>query len=478
MEAPFKILLINPDINKSHSRISSFFPSGLAYLASSLEQNSFDVRIIDFQNSPGIKLHDELKSYNPGIVGIGCLFSHYLPNAKEIARQIKKLNPNIIIALGGLHPTIFYNEIIGQINEIDYIILGEGEISFSRLCDKIRNRADNFEDIDGLAYRYNGGIRVNPKTEFIDNLDTLPFPSFDKIDMEKYYYHLRYNKNNRGMSLVTSRSCPNRCTFCSMFHSHGSKWRQRTPENIIEEIGFLYKKYNIRNFQFMDDNMSFDKDRTIRIFKSVIQSGMKITFFFPNGIAIKTLDREVLKIMKEAGCLEIRLPIESGSEFLRNRVMKKRLSNEKIFDVIEICNEFEIPTIGYYILGMPGEDHETMQENINFVKQLRGRRFIDFLGINFAVPYPGTALFKQCIGEGLVDDSDVEKLMDGSLTIFDQPIIKLKTLTKNELINYRKELLRILFRQNVFKIIARYAKPTRNNYQIFRAIFHRFVVGY
>ena len=95
-------------------------------------------------------------------------------------------------------------------------------------------------------------------------------------------------------------------------------------------------------------------------------------FFFPNGMSINTLDREVIEVMKEAGCVEIRLPIESGSEHLRNKIMKKGLSNKKIFEVIEACNDLNLPTVGYFIVGMPGEDHKTMQENVDFVKQLKG----------------------------------------------------------------------------------------------------------
>lgn len=481
------ILLINPTMNKSLSRISSFFPSGLTYLASYLVKNGFNVKILDLQtvprtelNSRGISdiLEKEIKSFNPEIVGIGCLFSHYLPNIKDIARKLKSLNPNVFIVIGGLHPTIFCKEIITGVKEIDSVMLGEGEISLLKLCNKLKNGIKNFKDIDGIAYRNNGEVIINPKTSFIENLDTLPFPAFDKINIENYVSHLRYNKKNRGMSVMTSRSCPNRCTFCSMFHTHGSRWRCRSAENVLDEMEFLYKNYHIRNFQFMDDNMSFSRDRTIEIFRAVMQRGMDITFSFPNGIAIKTLDREVLSVMKEAGCVEIRLPIESGSEYIRNKVMKKNLSSEKIFEVIELCNEFEFPTIGYFIIGTPGENRETLEENINFIKKLKGRWFVDFLAANFMTPYPGTKVYEQCVKEGLIDNTVIKQLIDGTATIFDKPIIKLKTLTEKELIKHRKEIWKISFKQNFFRILKKYLKPTRNNYQIVRAVIHRFVLGY
>jgi magnesium-protoporphyrin IX monomethyl ester (oxidative) cyclase len=474
-------------MNKTVSRISSFFPSGIAYLASYLESNGFEVRVFDFQTLPrkSLKAHGflpylkrEIDSFNPDIVGIGCLFSHYLPSIKEIVRDLKALKESMVIVLGGLHPTLYYEKLMAQLQAIDFIILGEGEVSFLALCKKLKENAKTFSDIDGLAYREGGEIKVNQKMSFIERLDDLPFPAFDKFNMETYMYHIRYNRKNRGMSVITSRSCPQRCTFCSMFHSHGRKWRTRSAANVLDEIELLYHKYDIRNFQFMDDNMTFNKERTISICRGILDRGMNITFFFPNGMSINTLDREVIEVMKEAGCVEIRLPIESGSEHLRNKIMKKGLSNKKIFEVIEACNDLNLPTVGYFIVGMPGEDHKTMQENVDFVKQLKGRRFVDFLGTNFAIPFPGTALYKQCVEEELIDDKTMEQLMDGTITIFDQPIIRLKTITEEELIEHRKQLWEISFKQNFFRILRRYSRPTRNNYQIFRALVHRFVVGY
>ncbi len=482
-----KILLINPIINKNISKISSFFPAGISYIGSYLQSNNFDVEFLDLQTIAKKKmekfglryyLKEKLTSFKPDIVGIGCLFSHYFPNAKKISKELKSINPKLLIVLGGLHPTLFCRDIMEQTPDIDFIILGEGEKSFLSLCEQIKEKSKKYIDIDGLAFRDNNKIIINPKTKYIDNLDELPFPSFDKIAIDQYVGHLRYNSKNRGMSILTSRSCPNKCTFCSMFHSHGSKWRSRSAENVLEEIEILYKKYNIRNFQFMDDNMTFSKKRTMEIFSQINKRGMKITFSFPNGIAIKTLDYEVLSLMKDTGCLEIRLPIESGSEYMRNKIMKKRLSNEKIFEVIEVCNKLDMPTIGYFIVGMPGEDHTTMKENFDFVKQLRGPYHVDFMATNFATPYPGTALFKQCIEEKLIDEETIQQLIDGTGTVFDKPIIKLKTLSESELIEYRKKMLQIAFKQSFFPLLKRYGKPTKNNFRIFKALVRRFVFEY
>ena len=476
------VLLINPVINQIRSKVSSYFPAGIAYLASHLEQNGFNVRVLDFQTSPHKYsdqfLREEINSYNPEVVGIGCLFSLYFPSVKETAKKIKKINNRIPIVIGGAHPTLFFRDILIDCRDIDFIVLGEGEESFLQLCLKLKNKDAALSDIDGLAYRENGEIRVNPKTRFIERLDSLPFPAFDKFDMKLYFRHVRYTRKNRGMSIITSRSCPYRCTFCSMFHTHGTKWRGRTTANVIDEIELLYNKHGVRCFQIMDDNMAVSKDRTLDILRTIKRRGLDISIVFPNGISINTLDREVIEALKGAGCKEIRLPIEHGSEYIRNSVMKKHLREEKIFEVIELCNEFKIPTIVFLIIGMPGEDRKTMEENINFVKKLKGRRFVDMLAPNFATPYPGTELFKQCIEEKLIDDDIIRGLTEGTLTVFDKPIIKLKTLSEKELIDYRIKLWKVSFRQNFFRIAVRYLRPNRANYQAITAFIRRFVLGF
>jgi magnesium-protoporphyrin IX monomethyl ester (oxidative) cyclase len=476
-----KIILINPSSKGFYeSENYSFFPIGIASLGSILVENGFDIKILDFQANPNLfedelLFERELQQYNPDVIGIGCLFSYYFPQVKEISRKIKAINPEILVVIGGLHATIFYSRILAHVKSVDFVILGEGEKSLLHLCSKLKNGDKNFEDIDGIAYREDRGIKVIPKRNFINNLDELPLPAYSLFDLDKYYTHIRFRENNRGMYILSSRSCPYKCTFCSMFHSHGSRWRFRTHENVLDEVEFLYNKYHIRHFQFVDDNMTFSKERTIKIFNGIIDRKLKITFNFPNGVAIRTLDREIIERMKQAGCVEIGLAIESGSEYIRNKIMKKRLSNNKIFEIIELCNEYDIETFAFFILGMPEENHDTMEENIRFMNKLKGKLFVDYPSILFATPFPGTALYKQCIEENLIDEKTINQLIEGTYQVFDKPVIKLKALTEKELLEYRNNLWKIYIKQNIFRLARKFIRPTLYNYRVAKSVINRFL---
>ncbi len=458
-----QVLLINPRPQNIHP--DGFFPIGLAYLAAFLEQKKIRTKVVDFFAYPDKIddinfLREEINSFKPDIIGVGCLFSVYFPVVKEICRKIKLINNNLKVVIGGLHPTTFPGEILSGCEYIDFIILGEGEESFVDLCLKLTDGKE-VEDIDGLAYRQGGEIKISPKTRYIADLDNLPFPAYHKFNMDNYFYHYWYQRNNRGMSILTSRSCPNRCIFCNMFLAHGNVWRARSPESVLDEMEFLYNEYRIRHFMFMDDNMTLNKQRTMDIFEGIIKRKLRVTFNFPNGVSVNTLDQDIIEAMKKAGCIEISLAIESGSEYIRNNVIKKRLSNKKIFEVIELCNKYHISTKGFFIFGLPGEDRATFDESLSFVSQLRGNRAIDFILPHFATPFPGTALFQQSFSEGLIDNLTVKKLIECEVMPYDKPIIKLKTLSEQDIIEYRNKIMRRFLKQNYLRLFLKYLKDFR-----------------
>lgn len=480
-KAEMNVLLINPTIDRAFSKRYSYFPIGLAYLLSTLEKEGYKTKVLDFNANPEDlteeNIKNEVKAFGPSIAGIGCLFSNYYPSLTKLAGMIKDVDRGIKVVIGGLHPTLFYDQILSEHDSIDFVMLGESEQSLVDLCRAVKSGNSSFGDIDGMAYRENGDVRVNPKTSFIDDLDSLPFPAYESFDLSKYHYHNRYSafKKNTGMSVLTSRSCPNRCTFCSMFHSHGKRWRPRSARNVIDEVEHLYKNHGIRHFMFMDDNMTLNKKRTLEIFRGITGRGMKITFDFPNGVSIKTIDRQVMEAIKEAGCQEMPLPIESGSERIRNEVIKKRLPEEKIFKAIELCNEFDIETIGLFVLGMPGEDHESVLENLEFVRKLKGNHAVDFISMAFATPFPGTALFEQCVREKLIDEETISSLVNGTIQTFDKPVINLPTLSKQELLDFRKAMMTQFIKQNLPRLaIGGIARPTFT-FRVLKAVWNRFL---
>ncbi len=461
-----KTLLINPYFSSvtKYERIA--LPLGLMYLASSLEKASFKVEMIDASlgriRPIGQQWHygytldelmEEIKQRAPDIVGIGCFFSMRFPAVLEIAREIKKLNKNAEIIIGGIHPTIFAEQILNEHECFDYVVIGESEHSIVQLHEVLHS--GNFEglgSIDGIAYRSNGSVRCNPKTTFIEDLDSLPFPAYHLLPVEEYMNNkvLRWGLGaNRQFSIITSRSCPNRCTFCSMFLTHGPRWRSRSAENVVDEIEFLIKNNQAREISFEDDNLTFSKKRIISICNGIIDRGLKILWNTPNGVSIKHLDYEILAKMKEAGCDSVNLPIESADENMRNKIIKKHLSEAKIHEVIKACKELDLKANAYFVLGMPGETRESLENNIKLLKKVPLNGMIAF----FATPFPGTDLFRWVTEDNMVDRSDLDKIIKGDFNLYNKPVIKLKNISFNDLIKYKNRMMLAWIRRNFFDLI-------------------------
>ncbi len=454
-----KVILINPPV-PGDQLISSdnYFPYGLLSISTVLKENKIDVRIVDINNYFYSREFNEellndyiitevcyyIKSYRPDIIGISSLFSGVFKYVKVTANEIKKRFPEIPIVIGGIHPTIFYMEILSRYDAIDYVVMGEGERSFLKLIKCLIDGNGSLETIDGVAFRDKGTIKVNRKKEFITDLDELAFIDYGILNIKEYYnmntsnwYSPRGIEAGQPFPIISSRSCPNRCSFCSMWLVHGPKIRCRSAENVLDEMEYLYREYNVRYFQFMDDNMTFYKKRTLEICNGIVKRSMNIQFDTPNGVAINRLDEEIIDAMVEAGLVRISVGIETGSEYIRNKVMIKGLKNEKIYEIVESCARHKhLFIMGFFIIGMPEETHKTLEETYEMIKTLP----LDAFSASFATPYPGTELFNYCMKNGLLpfkvgDFVDFENLHGNIECPFFEP----HKLTRKDLVTFREK---------------------------------------
>lgn len=455
-----KIMLINaPIIISKNQRLdySNYFPQGLLYLATVLKKNNLNVKILDINNfyennlknlnetkvrdSIRNNIFENFENYMPNIVGLGCMFSGAFKGLKMISKQIKEKFPNIPIIAGGIHPTLFPKEILEKYKEIDYVVVGEGEETLLDLTKHIINKKPTVDSIDGIAFRDKKEIKLNPKTKFIKNLDSLPFPDYNLLDLKNYkmdtsnWYSPKNIEIGQPFPIISSRSCPNLCNFCSMWRVHGKKIRYRTVDNVLEQMESLYNNYNVRYFQFMDDNFTFNKKRTLGICDEILKRKMDIQFDTPNGVAVKTLDEEIINSMVNAGLVRISLAIESGSEYIRNKVIKKGLKTEKIYEVVEACAKHKDLFINsFFVSGMPQETHETLEETYQMIKKLP----IDKFAIFYATPYPGTELFNYCLENKLLQNKIEDYVeIDNLQQKADRPHFKPHNLTIDDLIEFR-----------------------------------------
>lgn len=452
-----KVLFINSPTSKTQFVANdNYFPMGLLYLATISKNNMADVKILDINNYFYGQCPDEndfnkyaedtlpkfLLDYKPDIVCMGCTFSGAFKGLKITAKKIKEMSPKTPIIIGGIHPTVFAREILGKYSFIDYVVIGEGESVFLQLFKHLTNNTESLPS-DGIAFRVGNEIKIFPKTKFEENLDALPFPDYSIIDINEYHMDTSNwfspKKINVGQpfTIISSRSCPNSCTFCSMKLVQGPRFRFRSSENVLMEMESLYNNYGVRYFQFMDDNVTFDKKRIIDICNGIRKRNMNIQFDTPNGVAINRLDKEVVAAMVGAGMVCTCLAIESGSAFIRNKAMNKGLSDEKIYEVVSECAKYKSLFIkGFFIIGMPEETRETLNDTYEMIKNLP----LDKINVNFVAPYPGTKLFNYCMENNLLPQK-TEEYVD--MEIFqgsdDFPHFKPHNLTEKNLVEFREK---------------------------------------
>ena len=460
-----KVLLINPSFTYENQWLQITEPLGILYLASYLKKYSnHTIEVLDCISSRNViklskykywyglsykEILSKISICQPDIVGLTCLFSKKRDDFLYCARVIRGNYPNIILLAGGTYPSLFPNEVM-QTGLFDYCIIGEGEQSLKRLADFIADSKSNkmVEEIDGLAYTKKNNIIINPKKYFINDLDSIPFPSRDLIDYENYITRktiLHGLGINRSASILTSRSCPNRCNFCSMFKIHGSKWRGRSAQNIINEILHLKELYNIKDFFIMDDNFTFNRNRIIELCNILIEKKIKINWNTPNGVSTNTLDEEILLLMKKSGCYSICIAIETGNEELRNKVIGKRLTNKKIEEVTECCRKIGLLVNAFYIIGMPGENKDNFKSTIEQIKKLH----LNGVAAAFANPLPGTKLYQDCLKNNwtiLNSDERVDNVLY-------RPFIITSDFSEKELILRERRFYRTFFRSKFFTII-------------------------
>ena len=452
-----RILLINPPTPDNITNKEYYVPSSLLYLAAVLQKADVEVNILDLNiyhpekyDNPAMFCEniivDKISDYEPSLVGIGCLFSGQFSSVLNYSKKIKRFFESINIVIGGIHPTIYFFEILTNCPSIDWVIIGEAEESIIALVDMLKEKRYDFDKIDGFAYRENGEVIVNPKKCFISDLDGIPFPAYDLINLKDYYHDTTKWHNprklpiNASLPILTSRSCPMRCCFCSMFLVMGTKWRKRSAKNVVDEMEFLYKKYGHRHFSFMDDNLTINKKHILAICDEIAKRKMNIQFETPNGISTLFLDGEILDALVTAGLVRVSLAIESGSDYIRNQVMGKKLPREKIFEIVRLTKKYkELYVRAFFIMGMPEDNRETLDDTYKMIEEID----VDKPIVSNLLPFPGTRLFDQALKDKLfVGDLDADNLWEETRFFFTDNkrfFIKPYDLELSELQEYRKK---------------------------------------
>lgn len=361
---------------------------------------------------------------------------HYI-DVIAIARLVKRISKDIKIVLGGNHATTFVQTILTE-PSLDFIVRQEGEITFYELCKAILSESNNFKDIRGLSFKDNNGdIIHNQGRELIKNLDELPPVDYSLIEVKKYVDSVSndYIMRSPSMGIITSRGCPCRCVFCTVKAVWGRTWRGKSVSRVIGEIESLYNNYGIREFSFLDDSVSLDKERWNKICDEIIRRKIDIKWTTPNGIAHWTLDKPTLKKMKQAGCYRITFGIESGSEETR-KFIGKPYSLSQAKDLIRYANRIGMWTICTNIIGFPYETKEAINETIKFAK----KSDTDFATFYLLAPNYASDVYSYFEKEGLfnfnlafTNDNFNEQEYDAAIRILNDGGFPTKHFTADEL---------------------------------------------
>jgi anaerobic magnesium-protoporphyrin IX monomethyl ester cyclase len=424
-----KITLVNPPYPPNVHSHPPFIPLGIAYLGAVAEQSGHEVTIIDCQAE---KLTYEafrarIARTLSEVIGVTATTLLY-KSAMKLITIAKQTQPQAVTVLGGSHGTFWDENALNEYPGLDIVVRREGEQTFIELLERLQTQS-GLSNLLGITYRKEDEIIRNADRPFIANLDSLPFPAHHLLPLEK----LKHN-GKILFPLVSSRGCVYWCDFCSTVRMFGRAYRMRSAKNVVDEMQFVHDKYGVEQVTFYDDAFTVDRDRVIEICDEL--HARKLHMIWDCGTRVDMVDRELMKTMRDAGCIAVWLGVESGSEAIL-RAMNKSIKLAQTRLAYKTAHDVGLMTIANVVLGFPGETEQTARETIRFVKELDP----DDVGFYVATPYPGTPMYEQVIKNGWLRVTDFNKY-DTATPTFETPQLSMERIREIRYKAYQQFYLR------------------------------------
>lgn len=435
-----KIHLIYPDVSSFHGL--PYHP-GLASIASVLIDKGHEVKVSYFNNMDDAKcMVDQIVAAKPDLIGFTTVETQFR-YVKYLASKIKEAY-NAFIIYGGPYVTLAPDEVLKEDSSVDAIVRGEGERAVVELAERIELEK-KWSDVNNLIFRDKATTRVikNPLSPLIDDLDSLPYPNTDLFDYQKII-------DRENMAIFHfNRGCPYCCTFCSntalgeVYGMPHNRIRYRSVNSVINEIETKLLKYKLRDdtiLLFGDDLFIADK-KWLSDFCGIYKEKIGRPFWCTGRSNLIT--DEVCAMLKDSGCRQMMMSVESGDDYIRNKVMMRNISRETMIRSFEICDKYGINTLATCIVGLPFETPEMIENSIETVAKLKS---VNSYGINIFYPYKGTQLRKICEEKGfmpkVIDDDFVER--KGS-------VLDLPDLSKDLIVYYYKNWIKLIMKHKPLK---------------------------
>jgi radical SAM superfamily enzyme YgiQ (UPF0313 family) len=392
---------VNTRLPESINKAQGVYPPlGIAYIASVLEKAGYAVSIMDSQalNLTIDETKDFISNENPDIVGITSMTPN-VRGALEVARLTKEISSDIITVMGGAQLSVFPKETL-SFDFIDYGVYGEGEYTMLELVKEIEEGKD-LSNIRGLVFKKNRKVFVN-RPSMIDNLDELPFPARHLLQNDRYHCVI---SRQPFTTMITSRGCPFKCGFCFKGPSD-KKIRFRSAKSVVDEMEHCKEKFKVKEIMFYDDTFTLNRKHVKDICNEIINRGMDVEWEAPTRV--DCVDKEILMLMKNAGCIRLRYGVESGDARILN-LMRKKITIEKIEEIFKLTKKVGIETFAYFMIGYVTENNVTIRNTINLAKRLDP----DWAMFTAVTPLPFTNLYDLSVEEGLIDPNYWKKFVLG-----------------------------------------------------------------
>ena len=418
-----KVLLIKPPYTRLKGvGQSPYFPLGLGYVASVLRNNGYEVMIyqaenpsrkedfmltdadisFDFRSAGYQRYHNSIRdmnhyvwrevkevlhSYRPDIVGITML-SVEVASALTISTICKEHNDKCHIVWGGVHPTFLFEDCLRN-KEVNFVVRGEGEYAMLELCQVLEKGKHALSEVKGLSFKENGNMVHNAVRPPIPNLDDIPFPARDCV-----IYPETFDFKSLG-SMIISRGCPFRCTFCSSRNFWDKHVRFRSPENMLKEIELLKTEHGTNHIMFWDDTLTINTGIIEKYCSALIRSKLKVNW--KASTRADLVDEDSVNLMKKAGCAKLEIGVESGSDRMK-KLIRKDVTNDQIKKAFKLINRKGIGSGAFFMAGFPEETMNDLEQTFQLMKELDATE----MAFNIFDPMPGSDEYDKCLKFGLV----------------------------------------------------------------------------
>ncbi len=420
-----RVLLIYPPYAWEYKRPAL----GLAYIASVLIESGIDVDILDM-DAEDLTLKDFSSRFdkNYSLIGISFLTPQF-NIVRELVRLIRRKQKNTLIVIGGPHASAMPEQSIDEL-KVDFVALGEGENTVMKLIKNL-NDEKYLETIHGLVYRNGSGNIINQGKGETSDINSLPFPAWHLFPLESRRYNVSLpGVNNKEMvfPLLTSRACPYDCIFCDSHTVFGRGFHARTPENIVEEMKYLNKRFKARQFDIVDDTFTVDVKRVHEICALILKKDLKIKWIC--NARVNLVDLELLKAMKKSGCTAVNFGVESGDPVVIQNISKK-IKIEQIIHAHKLSKEAGLIITTFIMVGSIGETFDSVKLTGELIEKIDS----DYPGLSISTPFPGSPLYNIALKNNWLLVKDWSKYVTSPYTLDDyQPVMRTDVMTGDEIL--------------------------------------------